>query len=92
MNSSFETIGWMRSGAAGLTRADRAIRRDLSQRVRARIADASGAADAGSRSRLSTYLEEHAYAMVDLSQGYDRYWANLTGNMRRKVNQRTRKD
>ena len=42
-------------------------------------------------SRLATYLEEHAFAMVDLSQGYDRYWASLTGNMRRKVNQRTRR-
>lgn len=42
-------------------------------------------------SRLSTYLEEHAYARVDLSQGYDRYWASLTGNTRRKVNQRTRR-
>ena len=42
-------------------------------------------------SRLSTRLEEHAYAIVDLSQGYGHYWASLTGNMRRKVNQRTRK-
>jgi CelD/BcsL family acetyltransferase involved in cellulose biosynthesis len=43
------------------------------------------------RSRLSPYLEEHAYAMVDLSQGYDRYSTNLTGNTRRKVNQKTRR-
>ena len=42
-------------------------------------------------SRLSTELEEHAYAIVDLSQGYGHYWATLTGNMRRKVNQRTRR-
>jgi CelD/BcsL family acetyltransferase involved in cellulose biosynthesis len=45
----------------------------------------------GRDSRLSTYLEEHAYAMVDLKEGYDRYFANLTGNTRRKVNQRTRR-
>jgi CelD/BcsL family acetyltransferase involved in cellulose biosynthesis len=42
-------------------------------------------------SRLSTYQEDHAYAMVDLSQGYDRYWATLSGNTRRKVNQRIRR-
>jgi CelD/BcsL family acetyltransferase involved in cellulose biosynthesis len=41
--------------------------------------------------RFATELEDHAYAMVDLRHGYDRYWAGLEGDTRRKLNHRARK-
>ena len=47
--------------------------------------------DAAHRLRLSTALEDHAFALVDLSCGYDKYWASLDGNVRRKIAHRARK-
>jgi CelD/BcsL family acetyltransferase involved in cellulose biosynthesis len=52
------------------------------------LAALQGSAD---RRRLATELEDHAFARVDLSAGYDRYWATRSGNMRRKVSQRARR-
>jgi CelD/BcsL family acetyltransferase involved in cellulose biosynthesis len=46
---------------------------------------------AAKQSRFATELEDHAYAMVDLRHGYDRYWAGLEGDTRRKLNHRARK-
>ncbi|MGH8430499.1 MAG: GNAT family N-acetyltransferase, partial [Solimonas sp.] len=41
--------------------------------------------------RLAAELEDHAFAVVDLSAGYERYWATRSGNTRRKVNQKSRR-
>jgi CelD/BcsL family acetyltransferase involved in cellulose biosynthesis len=35
--------------------------------------------------------EGHAYAVVDLDAGYERYWQRLAGDTRRKLNHRARK-
>lgn len=40
---------------------------------------------------LATELEEHAFALVDLSGGYEAYWGSRDGTTRRKINHRTRK-
>lgn len=47
--------------------------------------------DAAGRHRLSVEVENHAYAMVDLRQGYEPYWRRLKGDIRRKLNHRARK-
>jgi CelD/BcsL family acetyltransferase involved in cellulose biosynthesis len=47
--------------------------------------------DAAGRHRLSIEVEDHAYAMVDLRQGYQPYWRRLKGDIRRKLNHRARK-
>ena len=41
--------------------------------------------------RLGTELEDHAYARVDLSGGYQQYYASLSGDFRRKLAHRGRK-
>jgi CelD/BcsL family acetyltransferase involved in cellulose biosynthesis len=41
--------------------------------------------------RFSIEREEHAFAMVDLRNGYEAYWKGLTGDTRRKLNHRARK-
>jgi CelD/BcsL family acetyltransferase involved in cellulose biosynthesis len=41
--------------------------------------------------RLSIGLEDHAFALVDVSRGYEQYWTSLDGNVRRKVSHRARK-
>ena len=40
---------------------------------------------------LATELEGHAFAVVDLSAGYEAYWAGRDGHTRRKINHRARK-
>jgi len=41
--------------------------------------------------RLAVHTEEHAYAMVDLTGGYERYRAGLTRRCRGALNQKARK-
>ena len=47
--------------------------------------------DMAPRAHYSTELEEHAFARVDLAQGYEAYWRGLAGDTRRKLNHRARK-
>lgn len=47
--------------------------------------------DTAGRHHLSVEVEDHAYAMVDLRQGYEEYWRRLRGDVRRKLNHRARK-
>lgn len=46
---------------------------------------------AASRRRLAVECVDHAYAVADLSRGYDSYRAQLSGHFRRNLNQRARK-
>lgn len=46
---------------------------------------------AAHRRRFSTEMEEHAFARVDLRDGYDAYWRRLDGDVRRKLTHRARK-
>lgn len=54
--------------------------------------DAMFAAErAASRRHMAVECVDHAYAIADLSSGYDRYSARLSGHFRRNLNQRARK-
>lgn len=46
---------------------------------------------AARRQRFAAELEDHAFAVVDLRQGYEKYWSTLDGGIRRKLNHRARK-
>ena len=46
---------------------------------------------AARRHKLGTELEDHAFARVDLSAGYQHYYASLSGDFRRKLAHRARK-
>lgn len=46
---------------------------------------------AAPRHHLAVHAEEHAYAMVDLRDGYEAYRSRLSGNTRRKIAQKTRR-
>jgi CelD/BcsL family acetyltransferase involved in cellulose biosynthesis len=47
--------------------------------------------NAAARHRLAMQVEDHAYAMVDLRQGYEAYRAGLSSHYRRNLNQKARK-
>jgi CelD/BcsL family acetyltransferase involved in cellulose biosynthesis len=47
--------------------------------------------DLAHHAQYTTELEDHAFARVDLAQGYDAYWKRLAGDTRRKLNHRARK-
>ena len=47
--------------------------------------------DAASRHRMNVECVDHAYAIADLSRGYDNYRAQLSGHFRRNLNYRARK-
>jgi hypothetical protein len=46
---------------------------------------------AAARRGMAVEYVDHAYAVADLSRGYDSYRAGLSGHFRRNLNQRTRK-
>jgi CelD/BcsL family acetyltransferase involved in cellulose biosynthesis len=46
---------------------------------------------AASKRRIAVECVDHAYAIADLSSGYDSYRAQLSGHFRRNLNQRARK-
>src|SRR5687768_3847993 len=46
---------------------------------------------AAARHGLTMQMEDHAFAVVDLRQGYDAYWKRLSGHYRRNLNQKAKK-
>ena len=46
---------------------------------------------AAARHRLAMQMEDHAFAMVDLRDGYETYQAGLSSHYRRNLNQKARK-
>jgi CelD/BcsL family acetyltransferase involved in cellulose biosynthesis len=46
---------------------------------------------AADRLRMPTEFEDHAFAIVHLNEGYQKYFAGLSGHYRRNLNQKARK-
>jgi len=51
----------------------------------------SALGDFAARHRLAMQMEDHAYAVVDLRDGYEAYFARLTPHYRRNLNRKARK-